>query len=160
MALERYFFWIFWKPFWNLKSCKSERYGETDQLPQWTGNSSRNRKKVEGILFVFPEKTWFLFLKKSKNIQKIPFQGHHSKFEFLECCLKNGDDPQGGRGLRPPPWGILAFSRNREIKISSDGLGKCFLLIFIWFSRFLIKTEKRFLSTTGLGTNRHLLTDT
>ena len=38
--------------------------------------------------------------------------------------------PQGG-GLRPPPpWGILAFSRNREIRISSDRLGKGFFLIF------------------------------
>ena len=37
--------------------------------------------------------------------------------------------PQGG-GLRPPPWGILAFSRNREIRIASDGLGKVFFGFF------------------------------
>ena len=44
---------------------------------------------------------------------------------LLECCLKNADDPPGG-GASPPLWGILAFSRNREIRIASDGLGKGF----------------------------------
>ena len=43
--------------------------------------------------------------------------------------------PQGG-GLRPPPWGILAFSRNREIRIASDGLGKGFF-------GFLLNISKR-----------------
>ena len=38
--------------------------------------------------------------------------------------------PQGGGGFAPPPWGILAFSRNREIRISSDRLGKGFFVFF------------------------------
>ena len=41
-----------------------------------------------------------------KDPKKIPFQGHHSKFEFLECCLKNADDPPGG-GFAPPLGGSL-----------------------------------------------------
>ena len=66
----------------------------------------------------------------SKKTKQIPFQGDHSKFEFLECCLKNADDPPGGGGFAPP-WEILAFSRNREIRISSDRLGKGFFFDFL-----------------------------
>ena len=36
--------------------------------------------------------------------------------------------PQGGPS--PPPWGIVANPRNRDIRISSDRLGKGFFLIF------------------------------
>ena len=80
----------------------------------------------------------------SKKSQKIPFQGHHSKFEFLECCLKYADDPPGG-GASPPPWGILAFSRNREIRILSDGLGKVFFLEFLEiFLKLLVRGYRGF----------------
>ena len=68
-----------------------------------------------------PTNTRFLVLNRFPTNQKISFQGDHSKFEFLECCLKKADDPPGG-GLRPPPRGSLAFSRNREIRNSSDRL--------------------------------------
>ena len=35
------------------------------------------------------------------NKSKKSRQGDHSNFEFLECCLKNADDPQGG-AFAPP----------------------------------------------------------
>ena len=75
-----------------------------------------------------PKKYKISGLTNFQKIKTIPFQGDHSKFEFLECCLKKADDPPGGGGLRPPPWGILAFSRNREIRSSSDRLGKGFFV--------------------------------
>ena len=63
------------------------------------------------------------------NQKKIPVQGHHSKIEILECCLKNADKPPGGGGGRsPPPLGdhLHSLSNTREIQILSDGLGKGF----------------------------------
>ena len=55
------------------------------------------------------------FLKNQKN----PFQDDHSKFEFLECCLKYADDPPGGAGFAPPPLGdpcILSQPRNSNFE--------------------------------------------
>ena len=54
-----------------------------------------------------------------KNQKKIPFQGHHSKLEFLECCLKYADDPPGGGDFAPPPLGdpcILSQPRNSNFE--------------------------------------------
>ena len=58
----------------------------------------------------------FWFWTDFQKIQKIPFQGDHSKFEFLECCLKNADIPRGA-----PPWGscILSQPRNSNFEWSS-----------------------------------------
>ena len=60
-----------------------------------------------------------------KDFPKITFQGDHSKFEFLECCLKDADIPRAA----PPAWD-LAYSRNWEVRISSDRLGKSFFRLF------------------------------
>ena len=51
-------------------------------------------------------------ISKKKNKQ-IPFQGDHSKFEFLECCLKNADDPPGG-GFAPPLGDPCILSQPRN----------------------------------------------
>ena len=101
--------------------------GKIYKIPRWTrGPGPPRDRQIQDFWF------WTDF----QEIKKIPFQGDHSKFEFLECCLKKADDPPGG-GLRPPPWGILAFSRNREIRISSDRLGKR----FFWFVGNLFKNR-------------------
>ena len=49
--------------------------------------------------------------KKSKKSR----QGDHSNFEFLECCLKKADDPQGG-GASPPPGDPCILSQPRNSK--------------------------------------------
>ena len=111
------------------------------QLVLFVSDSNTNRIRMEfsfypvGGLVYLPlqtqvQKAWphFWFWTDFQKIEKISFQGDHSKFEFLECCLKNADDPAGG--IPPPPWGILAFSRNREIRISSDRIGNGFFVNF------------------------------
>ena len=79
--------------------------------------------------------TRFEMLKKSKKLFPRPtLEIQISRVLLKECRWS----PRGG-GFAPPPWGILAFSRNREIRISSDGLGKVF---FCWFFWILLQKQK------------------
>ena len=60
-----------------------------------------------------------------QQIPKLPFQGDHSKFEFLECCLKNADIPRGGGGL-----GILHTLATEKFEFRVIALERDFFEIF------------------------------
>ena len=62
--------------------------------------------------YFFPEQTWFLFLKRIQRNPETPFQGHHSKFEFLGC-ERMQESPVGG-GEAPPPGGSSAFFKQHS----------------------------------------------
>ena len=73
-----------------------------------------------------PNHTFWDVQQKYKN----PFQGHHSKFEFLESCLNNADDPPGG-GLRPPPpGGSLHSLATEKFELRIMALERFFLDFF------------------------------
>ena len=89
---------------------------------------NRFRKKCKNVLFfchfgydfflaetaVSPISGFEPFSKKSKKSR----QGDHSNFEFLECCLKNADDPPGGGAFGPPsPGGSLHTLATEKFEI-------------------------------------------
>ena len=100
-----------WAPYPPRKSLHPNN--DCSARPQTVENARRYKKKNISS-----------FEQISKKNPKIPFESDHSKFEFLECCLKNADIP------RATPPGDLAYSRNREIRISTDRLRKGFFWIF------------------------------
>ena len=65
------------------------------------------------VWFLVTEKTWQRknnnMISGSWKIGKKKIQGHHSKFEFLECCSKNADIPRAS-----PPWGSCILSQPRN----------------------------------------------
>ena len=90
------------------------------KIPRWTrGPGPPRDRQIQDFWF------WTDF----QEIKKIPFQGDHSKFEFLECCLKKADDPPG-RGASPPLLGdpcILSQPRNSNFEWS-PWKGICLIL--------------------------------
>ena len=90
------------------------------------GGIRDNTRKCNNIWKIQDFWFWTYFQK----IQNIPFQGDHSKFEFLECCLKNADIPR-----RPPPLGILHTLATEKFEFRVIALERDLLMLLEIFSK-------------------------
>ena len=91
----------------------------------------------------------------------------NTRFRVLNTFLKNQKSPFPRRSLeirisrvllkvfRWSPWGILAISRNRDIRISSDRLGKG----LFWFFRNVFKARNLVFTAIVLQLQRKMAWD-
>ena len=102
----------------------------------------------------------FWFWTHFQKIKKIPVQGDHSKFEFLECCLKNAGDPPGGSlhslATKKFEFRVIALERHflcflgNRFKTRNivcfcpeiyENIRSCFLLFFGTWPQKIMKTQ-------------------